>query len=171
MSRSCPPNSMSYTVQAGDTFYSLSSRFNTTVQNILALNPGVDPNALQIGQTVCVPFFGPAPPCVGGRYYDIRSGDTFYLISQRFNIPLNTLIRANPGINPNRLQIGQTICLPGTMPTGPCPEGAGAYVIRPGDTLYRIAIRYNVSLDRLIAVNHGVDPDALQVGQTICIPD
>ncbi|HZK37678.1 MAG TPA: LysM domain-containing protein, partial [Clostridia bacterium] len=37
------------------TFYLLAIRFNTTVNAIIAANPGVNPNALQIGQIVCIP--------------------------------------------------------------------------------------------------------------------
>jgi LysM repeat protein len=46
---------MPYTVQSGDTYFKLAQRFNTTVEAIAAANPGVDPNNLQIGQTICIP--------------------------------------------------------------------------------------------------------------------
>lgn len=51
----CPAGTFSYTVRAGDTFFSLADRFNTTVEAIRRANPGVDPNRLQIGQVICIP--------------------------------------------------------------------------------------------------------------------
>ena len=53
--QTCPSGTTAYTIRAGDTFYLLSIRFNTTVSAIVAANPGVNPNTLQIGQVVCIP--------------------------------------------------------------------------------------------------------------------
>ena len=50
-----------------------------------------------------------------------------------------------------------------------CPFG-NYYTIRPGDTLYRIAIRYNVSLHDLFKANPKINPYMLMIGQVICIP-
>jgi len=44
--------------------------------------------------------------------YTIQSGDTFSKIASRLGISLDALMRANPGVNPSRLQIGQKIVLP-----------------------------------------------------------
>lgn len=47
-----------------------------------------------------------------GKTYQIKSGDTLWAISQKFNIPLDELIKANPGVDPNNLFVGQIIYLP-----------------------------------------------------------
>jgi len=46
------------------------------------------------------------------RTYQIKSGDTLWSISQKLNIPLNELIKANPSVNPNNLMVGHVINLP-----------------------------------------------------------
>ena len=46
----------SYTIKANDTLYSIARRFNTTVNRIRAANNNIDPNNLQIGQSITVPF-------------------------------------------------------------------------------------------------------------------
>lgn len=51
----CPPGTFAYTVRAGDTFFTLAQRFNTTVDAIQRANPTVNPNSLQIGQVICIP--------------------------------------------------------------------------------------------------------------------
>ncbi len=164
-----------YTIIPGDSFYGLARRFNITVNAIVVANPGVDPNDLQIGQIICIP----APPignCPGGFLYAIRSGDTYYAIAQRYGIVVDALIAANPGVDPNRLAIGQVICVPAPRPTPtptptpiPCPGGQ-LYTIRSGDTLFAIASRFNTTVAALRRANPGIDPNSLRVGQIICIP-
>jgi peptidoglycan endopeptidase LytF len=134
-------------------------------------NPGVNPNALQVGQTVCIPGAQPPTTCpAGSTPYIVRAGDTLYGLAQRFNTTVNAIIALNPGINPNALQIGQTICIPGTQPPSRCPAGTFSYVVKAGDTLGQIAQRYKVSISAIIALNPGLDPSNLQIGQVICIP-
>ena len=44
-----------YTIEAGDTLQTIADQYGTTVEELLVLNPGVDPTALQVGQTIQVP--------------------------------------------------------------------------------------------------------------------
>jgi LysM repeat protein len=48
------PGAEYYVVQAGDTLGSMAAKYNTTVDELMTLNPGVDPTALHIGQKVRV---------------------------------------------------------------------------------------------------------------------
>ena len=67
--RSCPTGSFAYTIKSGDTLFQLARRYNTTVAAIMAINPGIDPNNLQIGQVICIPQAAPpVPPCPNGFY-------------------------------------------------------------------------------------------------------
>jgi len=45
-----------------------------------------------------------------------------------------------------------------------------AYIVQRGDTLIGIAVRFGVTLEALEGLNVGINPDALQLGQTILIP-
>jgi peptidoglycan endopeptidase LytF len=159
----CPGGTL-YTIQAGDTFFLLSQRFNVPLDGILAANPGVDPQNLQIGQIICIPS-APPSPCPGFIYI-IQAGDTFFLLSQRFNVPLDAILAANPGVDPNNLQIGQRVCIPPGVPV--CP--GFFYVIQAGDTFFQLSQRFNVPVAAIEAANPGVDPNNLQIGQRICIP-
>ena len=49
------PASSTYTIEAGDTLQTIADQYGTTVEELLVLNPGVDPTALQVGQTIRVP--------------------------------------------------------------------------------------------------------------------
>ncbi len=164
------PNGFLYTIQPGDTFFLLAQRFGTTVQAIQQANPAADPNNLRIGQVICIPT-APAPPqCPNGFLYTIQPGDTFFLLAQRFGTTVQAIQQANPGVNPNNLQVGQVICIP-TAPAPPqCPNGF-LYTIRPGDTFFLLAQRFGTTVQAIQQANPGVNPDNLQVGQVICIPN
>jgi LysM repeat protein len=47
-----------------------------------------------------------------GGSYAIRRGDTLSGIAASAGVPLSALVRVNPGIQPNRLSVGQTIVIP-----------------------------------------------------------
>ncbi|HEY8462454.1 MAG TPA: LysM peptidoglycan-binding domain-containing protein [Bacillota bacterium] len=116
--RPCPAGLAGYIIRPGDTLYLIAQRLGTTATALLNLNPGINPDALQIGQQICVPSTGLAPGvCPGGTLYTIRSGDTFYNLAVRFGLALQDLLAANPGVDPNRLAVGQTVCIP----NGPTP--------------------------------------------------
>src|SRR5690554_3399670 len=161
------PNGFLYTIRAGDTFFTLAQRFGTTVQAIQQANPGVNPNNLQIGQVICIPQDG-APSCPNGFLYTIRAGDTFFTLAQRFGTTVQAIQQANPGVNPNNLQIGQQICIPRDGAPS-CPNGF-LYTIRAGDTFFTLAQRFGTTVQAIQQANPGVNPNNLQIGQQICIP-
>lgn len=166
------PGGFSYTIVTGDTFFSIARRFGIAVPALAAANPGVDPNALQIGQQICVPAPAPPPFECPGRLYTIQPGDTFFGLARRFGYTIDALLAANPGVDPNRLQVGQRICLPPSPGGGPLPcFGGSIYVIRPGDTLFSIAGRFGIPLAALLAANPQItNPNAIAAGEPICIP-
>jgi len=52
----------------------------------------------------------------------------------------------------------------------PCPAGTFLYYIRPGDTLYKLARRFNTTVNAIVNANPGLDPHWLRIAQGICIP-
>lgn len=101
---------MIYTIKAGDTLYKIANMYNTTVEELVALNGLTRPNSLAIGQNIYIPTENnTATPTM----YTVMRGDTMYKIAMRYKISLEDLIRANPQIiNPNVIQIGQVINIP-----------------------------------------------------------
>ena len=164
----CPGGTL-YRIRPGDSYFSLAQRFGTTIEALYRANPGVDPANLMIGQVICIPVPPTPGPCPGGFQYVIRSGDTFFSIARRFGTTVQALIAANPGVDPDNLQIGQVICVPAS-PQPFCPGGT-IYIVRQGDTMFLIAQRFGISLQRLIAANPQIaDPNVIQIGDRICIP-
>ena len=56
------PGTIRYTVQAGDTLWSIAQRFNTTVDEIVALNNITNPNLIFPGQVLLIPATNPWGP-------------------------------------------------------------------------------------------------------------
>ncbi len=52
----------------------------------------------------------------------------------------------------------------------PCPKLSMPYIVREGDTLSRIALTYQTSVNSILKANVNLNPYNLNVGQTICIP-
>jgi LysM repeat protein len=49
-----PPAKRYYTIESGDTLDTVAAKFGTTTQKLLALNPGIDPHAMSVGQKIRV---------------------------------------------------------------------------------------------------------------------
>ena len=138
----CPKGAFRYTIQSGDTLWKLSQAYGVSIQDILDVNPGINPQNLQIGSTLCIPTAQtvPAPSgktvpmtseiqpvtCPKGTFgYTIQSGDTLWKLSQDYGVNIQDILDVNPGINPQNLQIGSTLCIP-TAQTVPAPSAKTA---------------------------------------------
>lgn len=165
----CPAGSYPYVIKSGDTLYKIAVKNNTTVEAIMDINPGINPNNLQVGQKICIPSEMQHKCPVGTIEHTIKRGDTIYKLAKQYNTTVEAILIVNPGINPDNLQIGQKICIPSEKPHK-CPTGTFVYTIKQGDTIYKLAKQYNTTVEAILMVNPGINPDNLQIGQMICIP-
>ncbi|MEX1018419.1 MAG: LysM peptidoglycan-binding domain-containing protein [Litorilinea sp.] len=103
--------------------------------------------------------------------YTVVPGDSLSALADRFGVTLEELQRVNGIADPNLLEVGQILILPGAG--APPPSQASTLpTVRavPGDTLGRIAGRLDVELATLAALN-GLDEAArLFPGQPIYLP-
>jgi LysM repeat protein len=130
MSMNNGPELFEYTIQSDDTLWDLAEEYSTSVEDIVAVNADLDPDSLYVGQVIYLPYDSQLDvsqrppfrrrrrpfrrrPFTCRRYYVVRPGDTLYRISFRFNVPVRSIVAANPYINFGYpLQIGQNICIP-----------------------------------------------------------
>jgi len=115
-----------------------------------------------------------APPATvaGETTYTVQPGDNLYRIAMRFGMRFETLATYNNIVNPHRIYVGQVIRIPGgtTPPLTPTPGGETSYTVQPGDNLFRIAMRFNLSYVYLASYNGISNPHRIYVGQTLRIP-
>ena len=117
-----------------------------------------------IGQNVPVPNPDPAPDTGSGSFaYTVRSGDTLWLLANRYGTTVDAIKRLN-GLTGDNLQIGQVLRIP--------TEQSAAYfdyTVRSGDTLWLLANRFGTTVDEIRRLN-GLTGDNLQIGQVLRIP-
>jgi murein DD-endopeptidase MepM/ murein hydrolase activator NlpD len=99
--------------------------------------------------------------------YTIQTGDTLGLIAYRFGITLDELIETNGITNPNAISVGQSVFIPGY-------EGITGelkvIVVNFGETLISLANQFQISADKLAALNRITSPSELFAGAEIIIP-
>jgi murein DD-endopeptidase MepM/ murein hydrolase activator NlpD len=103
----------------------------------------------------------------GGPVYIVQSGDTLSFIAARFNVSLNDLVEANPTIDPNFLNQGQQVVIPGLEGISGILE---TEIIPFGDSLRSLSRRTRVSDAQLIKLNRLISPTELYVGVSLIVP-
>ena len=94
--------SITYTVQKGDSLYSIAREFNTTVDEIKSLN-NLENNLLSIGQVLKIPAFQSLETT-----YTVEKGDSLYSIARKFDTTVDKLKELN-NLTSNLLSIGQIL--------------------------------------------------------------
>ena len=151
----------SYIVQNGDTLYSIALKYNTTVNEIKSLN-NLDGNTLSIGQSLKIPVKEINDE--DNSLYIVQKGDSLSSIANKYNILVNDLIDAN-NLASTILSVGQRLIIPNQK-----QEIQGVnYTVKPGDTLYSIANRYNISVNDIVKAND-LKSNILSIGQVLLIP-
>lgn len=119
------------TVRSGDTLDGISQRTGVSVAELKRINGLKDADLLQVGQVLRLTTPASAPP--KGRTVTIRSGDTLDIIAKAQKTTVEALLKANPGIQPEKLKVGSTLKLPVSAGAPPSnkPVAAGASPSKP----------------------------------------
>ena len=117
----------------------------------------------------------------GYSTYVVKPGESLSKIANAHGFRYVDVLAVNPGIDPNKIRVGQTIILPaagtakqikatsGTNAKKVASAAGGTYVVQKGDILGRIAKKYGVKLADLKKAN-GLTSDKIVVGQKLVIP-
>lgn len=102
------------TVKPGNTLWTLSKQYGTTVQALQAANPSVNPMNLQVGTVLKLPAKASASNTVV-----VQPGQTLWLIARAHGLSVQALQAANPHVNPMNLQVGTTLTVPASKTAPP----------------------------------------------------
>ncbi|MCS7221447.1 MAG: LysM peptidoglycan-binding domain-containing protein [Anaerolineae bacterium] len=173
-----------YTVQPGDTLFSIAQRLRTDVDTLRRLNR-LSEDTISAGQVLQVPAgaltaASTATP-VPGQVIEhvVQRGEYLAIIANKYGVSVSSIVRANNLRNANFVYPGQKLIIPapGTTMTAPTPTrtaGSAAsgkiHVVRRGETLQSIALKYGVTVRELSAANRIRNPNLIYVGQRLVIP-
>lgn len=171
-----------YTVQSGDTLFSIALRYNTDVETLRRLN-NLSDDTIQVGQTLQVPGTGqesatapgeeasqPTPAASQQVIHVVEPGDTLSAIAAKYDVSWTDIAAANNIVAPYTIYRGQKLVIPGVSPT-PVPETpVRTHTVQAGETLYSIAIQYGVTVQAIMQANNLTNPDLIRTGQTLTIP-
>jgi membrane-bound lytic murein transglycosylase D len=176
-----------YRVQRGDTLSTIARRFHVRQSELMALNNLRNRNHIRIGQVLNLPVKDPyravartphpnrvPEPIPADGLYRVRRGDNVTEIARRFGVGVNDLLAVNHIRNQNRIFVGQVLQIPGGANTARASSTGGAspgiYTVRRGDTLDKIARRFGVTQDAVVALNGLRNRHQIRAGQTLFIP-
>jgi LysM repeat protein len=169
-----PEDYLLYTVESGDSLWSIANKYNTTVATLMSIN-NLSSSSLKINQQLLIPKAKEIEVIIEpekGVNYVVKSGDTLYSIAGNYKTTVNAIKEAN-NLTTNTLQIGQTLIIP-VSETAVIEEeipqvGGINYVVQKGDNLYSIANKYNTTVNAIKEANN-LTTNILQIGQILLIP-
>ena len=148
-----------YTVQRGDSLWSIAKKFGVTVNDLKDAN-NLSSNTLSIGQLLKIPT---QEQEITSDTYIVKSGDSLYSIAQKYNTTVDELKKLN-NLTSNLLSIGQSLKIP-TKSENNYIE----YTVKKGDNLYSIARNYGLTQSELMDYNN-LTSNLLSIGQILKIP-
>lgn len=93
--------------------------------------------------------------------YTVKRGDTLSKIAAKYNTTINTIAELNGIANINLIYPGQTLKIKEDM------KGVKYYTVKAGDTLTKIAITYNTTVDAIAHTNGIKDKNKIYAGQVL----
>ena len=167
------------TVNYGDTQYSLLKKHPEFKGHL--------PAELQAGKTYCLPKNKPVAKNaqnelrgMDSSHYVVKEGDSLGKIAEKLGISKKDLIAFNKGLDPDKIKIGQKLNL---LPQEKSKEGKPKeqaksenkeklpkdkkYTVQKGDSLGKIAEKFGIPTNIILANNPGIKANKIKVGDVI----
>ena len=164
-----------YTVERGDSLWSIARRFGVTVQEIRDAND-LTSDTLSVGQSLIIPGISAGDDLEDNEEndtvpttYTVVSGDSLWSIANRFGVTVSDLKSAN-GLTSNLLSVGQVLIIPTAGSSTPGSPIYNTYTVASGDSLWSIANRFGTTVDTIKTLNN-LTSNLLSIGQVLQIPN
>jgi LysM repeat protein len=175
-------------VVKGEGLYRLSKNYNVSQEDIIKANPGMT-EILSEGQLVLIPVAAPVvhpdkqvanPNFI---YHKVVAKETVYGISSKYGITADELLKLNPGLAEQGLQMGAVLRIPRDKivekpivqePQKESTIGYKAvtfYTLDNGETFFALTRKLGITKDELLDVNPGLNPDNVPAGWVLVIPE
>lgn len=97
--------------------------------------------------------------------HTVAKGESLYSIAGMYNVTVGEIVRMNPGCE-KLLRSGSKLRIPQSVK----PGSKRYHTIKPGETLYRLTVMYNVPANEICKANPGLSDRNFKAGSVIIIP-
>jgi membrane-bound lytic murein transglycosylase D len=166
-------------VTSGDTLSEIAHRHRTDTATLRRAN-NLAGSSIRAGQALYIPKSdsaqsrSPRGRSQAGVGYAVRPGDSLWTISRAHGVSMTRIMKANHVGPKDVLKVGQTLTIPGAKRSAPTAGEDGRevirtvrYGVRKGDSLARIAARFNVRVSEIARWNQLDVNNYLQPGQSL----
>lgn len=185
---------ISHKVTQGQTLFSISKMYGTTVEAITKNNPG-SASKLSVGQILRIPKLN-ADKNVneeqdvvrdGKLYHTIRSKETLFSLGKRYGVTPDEICAANPGLSINNFPVGKEIEIPGQkinagsdkkeapyklipVEKDKTPRIEKTHTVKRRETIETICRDYEISVEDFLKVNPELNGKEVKRKMVVNIP-
>ena len=173
-----PPMYVFHRVRRGDTLSGLANKYRTSIRAISAVNHIYKSHRIIAGKILKIPSRTNAANIQvassiqvkpGKRLaYKVKSGDNLWNIARKFNTTTKNIMTTNK-LSTTALSIGQRLNITSKKRFYISKKGTSTYKVRSGDSPFLIAKKYNMSLNRLLALNRLSKKSKIFPGQKLIV--
>jgi LysM repeat protein len=160
-------------VKAGETLFNIAREYEVSVQQLRDWN-SLSGSQLSIGQQLIIKEQKQNQTNRSGITHTVEPKETLYSISKKYDVSIAEIKQWND-LQAQNLSIGTKLSIYHERSSQPsAPQNAeqsqnkSYYTVKSGDSLFRIAGRHNMSVQRLKELN-GLSSNVLQVGQRLAV--
>lgn len=166
-----------HVVQRGENLFRIALGYGLTTDELAELNGIVDPGNIQVGQRLLVPVAGTVAAVP--QTHTVQPGETLQSIAALYGLTIDQLAAYSNLVDVNTIFVGQILTIvPAAEPTPLAPEVTVEtappvnviHVVQPGETMFRIATSYGLTVNAVASANGISDPTLIDVGQQLVIP-
>lgn len=157
---------ITYKVQKGDTFFSLSRKFNVDIWLIQKEN---SITTLREGDVIRIPVRNT-------RTYTVQKGDTLFSLSRRFNTNIEEIISVNK-LESIDIKVGQVLVIPTPKPTKTLDSpkktsknnSPKVYIVKEGDTIFSISRKTGTKVNKILELNNLTKDSKIYPGMKLIV--
>lgn len=157
-----------HTIEPGETLYSIGRRYGVKPQQISEANLSLNASSLPVGSVIRIPSSQIPDEDDSFVYHRMQPGETLFSLTIRYDILQDKIQAVNPGVDWNKLSIGQIIAVPKKVALSHVIYKE--HTVGRRETLFSIAAHYDISVDDLRAANDNISPSDLKKGMLLRIP-
>lgn len=174
-----------HTVTKGQSLYSISSMYNVTIEDLVRLNPGCE-KQIRAGEALKIPQANSGSNQGKPTFHTIQAGETLYQLTIKYNVTVQAICAANPGLSASNFRIGQVIAIPAQAGIEPSKENLAEaasqqttvkenewrdmHKVERKETIFSISREYGITEEELIAANPELRKGKLKKGSFLFIP-